>query len=283
MKGTVISERRIPEVEVRSGVRVKRVMTPDTCKTTRMHVLTERIDAGRDSGALAYARPYDVAYVVLAGRATVRAGGQAFEAADEEIVFVPAGLEHTIDNRATAAGGEPLTIVSIFPRTPGPGRDVPAAGDPDRSAVATNGRGATFVPTRRVKQYVSAPAYTSRMVLDRLMSASELLQLNLGLVTPGMGLKGGVHRPPYDEGYVILKGDGILNMACEDGTDRNAMHPGDMAFIPGGTFHRIENTNPDHPIVLMTIWADHPEEGVNGNYDNRIKEWGRTYVLVDEA
>jgi hypothetical protein len=33
----------------------------------------------------------------------------------------------------------------------------------------------------------------------------------------------------------------------------------------------------------MTIWADHPPEGVNGNYDNRLKQWGTTYVLEDEG
>lgn len=116
-------------------------------------------------------------------------------------------------------------------------------------------------------------SYSSKMLFDKYNTGSERLQINEGIVKAGCKLPGAVHKAPYDEIYYAVKGEAVLHM---DGDDYD-ISPGTIVFIPGGTFHALENKSDTEDFVLLTIWPLQPEPGVNEVYDMRIKEWGTSF------
>lgn len=88
---------------------------------------------------------------------------------------------------------------------------------------------------------------TIRVLKDRIS--------NEGTLEGGCKRPGAIHRAPYDEIYYALKGEAILHMSGDD-YDISA---GTIVFIPGGTFHALENKSDKEDFVLLTIWPLHPE------------------------
>ena len=119
--------------------------------------------------------------------------------------------------------------------------------------------------------------YTSRMLIDAYNCGSEKMQVNHGIVKAGKSLPGGVHEG-HDELYVILKGNASLDM---DGKNYE-LKPGTVVFIPGGTFHAIQNENSGEDLELITVWPGQPAPGANELYDLRKEAWGTTYREIDE-
>jgi quercetin dioxygenase-like cupin family protein len=117
-------------------------------------------------------------------------------------------------------------------------------------------------------------AYESRMLIDRTNSESERLQINHFTLNPGCRTAGGIHKAPYDEVYYVLKGSAVLRL---DDT-QYIVEPDDVIFIPGGTFHALENRSQSEAFVLLAVWPLHPEKGVNEIYDLRIQAWGKSYM-----
>ena len=118
--------------------------------------------------------------------------------------------------------------------------------------------------------------YISRMLIDEFNSGSDKIQVNHGTLKGGGRTAGAVHKPPYDEIYIVLKGHAVLHMA---GVDYD-IKEGTVAFIPGGTFHSLENKSESENLEIITIWPGQAEPGVNEVYDMRKKEWGMTYREV---
>ncbi len=120
--------------------------------------------------------------------------------------------------------------------------------------------------------------FESKMLIDRTNSASEKLQVNQFILKPGCRTEGAIHREPYDEVYYVLSGEVVLHLADEAydiGKDT-------IIFIPGGTFHSLDNKSQTEDFVLLTIWHTHPERGVNEVYDRRKEAWGKTFRKIGE-
>jgi len=120
--------------------------------------------------------------------------------------------------------------------------------------------------------------FESKMLIDRTNSASEKLQVNQFVLKPGCRTEGAIHGEPYDEVYYVLSGEAVLHLADEAydiGKDT-------IIFIPGGTFHSLDNKSQTEDFVLLTIWHTHPEKGVNEVYDMRKEAWGRTFRRIGE-
>lgn len=120
--------------------------------------------------------------------------------------------------------------------------------------------------------------YSSKMLLDIFNSGSEKIQVNHGVLKAGCVTGGAVHAPPHDEVYIVLSGEAILHMG---GVDYD-IEEGTVAFIPGGTFHSLTNKSKIEDFVIITIWPGQPEPGANEVYDMRKKEWGKTYMEIEE-
>lgn len=118
--------------------------------------------------------------------------------------------------------------------------------------------------------------YASRLVIGPDGAGSRDLLVNHFTVRPGRGLTRHVH-PTNDELYYVLAGNGSVELQQGDGALLVApVGPGTAAFIPAGTWHRIQN-DADVELVMLTIWPRLPEPGSNPIYDARIVDWGTTF------
>ena len=142
------------------------------------------------------------------------------------------------------------------------------------------GRG-THIRPSMVEPFACSDFYTSKMLLDHTNSESKKIHINQGILKRGGKLDRCSHGTPerhYDETYVIQKGYCKLHL---DG-DVISLEPGDIVFIPGGTEHGLDNSEGIEDVVLLTVWAGVPPEGVNGAYDLRLKAWGKSFRLMGE-
>ena len=116
------------------------------------------------------------------------------------------------------------------------------------------------------------------MLIDRSNSASERLQVNQFVLKPGCSTEGAIHREPYDEVYYVLSGKAVLHL----GDETYEISQDTIVFIPGGTFHSLDNKSQTEDFILLTIWHTHPENGVNEVYDLRREAWGKTFRRIGE-
>ena len=130
-----------------------------------------------------------------------------------------------------------------------------------------------FAPEAMKKQYLS------RMLLDEESFGSHTLQLNHAALKPGGVITPGSHRAPYDEVYYIIRGSGIVQL---DGVDHD-VESDTLIYIPAETLHGVVNTSEKEDLEWLTVWAGTPEEGVNGVYDERKREWGTNFKKVDSS
>ncbi len=115
---------------------------------------------------------------------------------------------------------------------------------------------------------------------------SEHLYMTRFTLLAGQALGGHAHPKGSDETYYILRGTVRLELAPEVGSTERAIYevgPDTAIFIPGGTFHRLDNTDGHEDIVLLTIWHTPPPPGANGIHDGRIKTWGTTFRKITDA
>lgn len=119
--------------------------------------------------------------------------------------------------------------------------------------------------------------YISRMLIDVYNSGSEKLQVNHGLLKPGCGVPGGDHGP-HDEIYIAFNGQALLNLDYKE----YVIQRGDIVFIPAHTFHSVKNLSKTEDFEFITVWPGQPAPGGNDIYEMRQRQWGTTYLEVDE-
>ena len=124
--------------------------------------------------------------------------------------------------------------------------------------------------------------YESQCLIDRESVGSEFLNVNRGTVKAGKRLAGGSHPKGADECYYVLRGRARLALGGDPDTGAGAViheiGPDTAVFIPGGTWHALDNPY-DEDLVILTLWPHHPKPGDNGLYDARIAAWGTSFRL----
>ena len=132
----------------------------------------------------------------------------------------------------------------------------------------------------------SKGTYISKLLIEAEgVGSSKLMVVHATLKpgkTPGDAEgHGAAHPPPYDEAYYILRGYGRMEFG--EGEEVYEVGPDTAIFIPGGTLHKITNIGTED-LEFLTIWPITPaEEGINGVYDDRKKEWGTSFRKVDSS
>ncbi len=130
----------------------------------------------------------------------------------------------------------------------------------------------------------TAGVYESQCLIDRESVGSEDLNVNRGTVKAGQRLHGGSHPKGADECYYVLRGRARLALGGDPGTGEGAevheIGPDTAVFIPGGTWHALDNPY-DEDLVILTLWPHHPKPGDNGIYDARIAAWGTSFRRKD--
>lgn len=134
-------------------------------------------------------------------------------------------------------------------------------------------RKGTVVNAEEVKTLYVDKTYSSKMLIDRTNSETRDVQINMGIVAPGAKHADHNHLPEYDEVYLIHKGQAMVRL---DGEEHN-LEAGDVVFIPGGSFHAIENRSDNEELIIFTVWSRHPEQGANPVYDLRLEQWGKSF------
>jgi mannose-6-phosphate isomerase-like protein (cupin superfamily) len=124
--------------------------------------------------------------------------------------------------------------------------------------------------------------YESQCLIDRESVGSEDLNVNRGTVKAGQRLAGGSHPKDADECYYVLRGRARLALGGDPETGAGAevheVGPDTAVFIPGGTYHALDNPYGED-LVILTLWPRHPKPGDNGIYDARIAAWGTSFRL----
>lgn len=138
-----------------------------------------------------------------------------------------------------------------------------------------------IIRPEKVKPYVCSEDYVSRLLLDHTNTETKNFQINMGVVSPGAALlptskHGEIGERNNDEIYIILKGSCKLEM---DG-EVFSIKEDDIVFIPAGIYHGLDNREGTEQVKLLTIWGGLPNE--NHLYTQRVQEWGKSFVLVDE-
>lgn len=122
--------------------------------------------------------------------------------------------------------------------------------------------------------------YESQCVIDRYGVHSERLSLNRFTLKAGKKLDGGSHPPGNDECYYVVKGRAQLALGGDpqsgEGGTIHDIGPETTVFIPGGTYHALDNPY-DEDLVILTMWPRLPEPGANPIYDERIRAWGTSF------
>ena len=136
----------------------------------------------------------------------------------------------------------------------------------------------TVIKASEVKAFVVDETYTSKMLIDKTNSATKSVQINQGFISPGSKHADHAHQPPYDEVYLIMKGQATVRL---DGVEYETS-AGDVIFIPGGTMHALENKSQTEELVIFTVWSQHPGQGANPVYDQRLAAWGKSYKTIHE-
>ena len=130
------------------------------------------------------------------------------------------------------------------------------------------------VDVNRVKPLIFGKEYESRMILDHVITGrDDVIQINHGTVKAGYALGGATHDE--DEIYYILSGHGKLQLD-EKIVD---IAPNQVIFIPAGCFHALDNRDSDEDMCILTFWRDWR---FNDAYEERIKQWGKSFKTIDE-
>ena len=112
------------------------------------------------------------------------------------------------------------------------------------------------------------------MILDHVVTGREdVIQINHGTVKAGYALGGGTHEE--DEIYYILSGKGKLQL---DDKIIDVV-ANQVIFIPAGCFHALDNRESEEDMCILTFWRDFR---FNDAYEERIRQWGTSFKLVDE-
>jgi quercetin dioxygenase-like cupin family protein len=126
----------------------------------------------------------------------------------------------------------------------------------------------------------NAGIYHSQCLIDRDGVGSENLNINRFTLKAGQTLRGTSHPPGNDECYYVLRGRARLTFggdpATGAGSTTHELGPDTAIFIPGGTFHGLENPY-DEDFVILTIWPRLPVPGANAIYDARKRAWGTSF------
>lgn len=131
-----------------------------------------------------------------------------------------------------------------------------------------------YTEVNRVKALKFGTEYESRMILDHVVTGRDgVIQINHGTVKAGCGLGGGVHEE--DEIYYILSGHGKLQLDDEI----IEVMPNQVIFIPAGCFHALDNRESEEDMCILTFWKDYR---FNEAYEERVKQWGKSFVTIDE-
>ena len=130
------------------------------------------------------------------------------------------------------------------------------------------------VKVAEVKPLNFGEEYQSRMILDHVITGRDgVIQINHGTVKKGCALGGGVHEE--DEIYYILSGKGKLQL--DDKVIDVA--GGEVIFIPAGCFHALDNTGSNEDMTILTFWKDYR---FNDAYEERVKQWGKSFKTIYE-
>jgi len=130
------------------------------------------------------------------------------------------------------------------------------------------------VDVANVKPLLFGSEYESRMILDHAITGrDDVIQINHGTVKAGCALGGAAHEE--DEIYYILSGHGKLRLD-EDIVD---VKGGQVIFIPAGCFHALDNSESDEDLCILTFWRDWR---FNDAYEERIRQWGKSFKTIDE-
>ena len=130
------------------------------------------------------------------------------------------------------------------------------------------------VDVKNVTPLVFGESYESRMILDHVITGrDDVIQINHGTVKAGYALGGAAHEE--DEIYYILSGTGKLRLDDEI----IDIAGGQVIFIPAGCFHALDNTASSEDMCILTFWRDWR---FNDAYEERIKQWGKSFKTVDE-
>ena len=130
------------------------------------------------------------------------------------------------------------------------------------------------VEVGKVKPLIFGKEYESRMILDHVVTGrDDVIQINHGTVKAGFALGGATHEE--DEIYYILSGHGKLQLD-EEVID---VVPNQVIFIPAGCFHALDNRESEEDMCILTFWRDFR---FNDAYEERIRQWGTSFKLVDE-
>lgn len=125
-----------------------------------------------------------------------------------------------------------------------------------------------------------ADIYESQCLIDKDGVNSQYLHVNRGTLMAGKKLHGGSHPAGSDECYYVLRGRARLALGGDPNTGEGSkvyeIGPDIAVFIPGGTFHALDNPY-DEDLVILTIWPRLPEPGANRIYDERRRVWGTSF------
>jgi mannose-6-phosphate isomerase-like protein (cupin superfamily) len=130
------------------------------------------------------------------------------------------------------------------------------------------------VKVDRVKPLIYGDSYESRMILDHVITGRDnVIQINHGTVKAHKALGGAAHEE--DEIYYILDGKGKLKL------DDEIVEIGgnEVIFIPAGVFHALDNSESDTDMHILTFWRDYR---FNDAYEDRMKQWGKSFKTIDE-
>ncbi len=130
------------------------------------------------------------------------------------------------------------------------------------------------VKVEKVKPLIFGKEYESRMILDHVITGRDgVIQINHGTVKAGYALGGATHEE--DEIYYILSGNGKLQL-----DDKIVdVAGGEVIFIPAGCFHALDNRQSSEDLCILTFWKDYR---FNDAYEERVKQWGKSFKTIDE-
>jgi mannose-6-phosphate isomerase-like protein (cupin superfamily) len=175
----------------------------------------------------------DVMYIVD-GLGTIEIGQAAYELAPGTGAFVPPGIPYVIENQ----GPHDLVVVSVL--SPPPGSPPP---DEPEEPLADH---RYMVRQDEEPELSAGPGRSFRVLIDPRHGSRTVTQFVGTIERSGAP----PHRHTYEEAVYVLGGDGV---ALIDGADHD-IDPGDSAFLPPGTAHRLASRGRE-PLRILGVFS----------------------------
>lgn len=117
-RGTIVSVKDVKNFVTGDAYSSRMVLDNVNSESQKMQINYGTLAAGKNLLPASAHETYDEIYIIARGACRLELDGQWFNVKEGDVVFIPQGVNHGLDN---TGGTEPVELYTVLPHTPLPG------------------------------------------------------------------------------------------------------------------------------------------------------------------